>query len=66
MPVVTVNWWKGISDEARKQMVQEVTGTISRIAECPQQAVTVIVQDVEKSHWGLGGEVAAELQPSQG
>lgn len=62
MPVITVNWWKGVSDEGRRQLVQEVTGTVSRIAQCPREAVTVIVQDVEKSHWGLGGQVADDLQ----
>lgn len=61
MPVITVNWWKGIGDEGRRQLVEEVTGSVSRIAGCPREAVTVIVQDVERSHWGRGGTMAADL-----
>jgi 4-oxalocrotonate tautomerase len=58
MPVVTVNWWKGVGSQGRTELVEELTGTVSRIAECPRAAVTVIIQDVEPSHWGLGGRMA--------
>lgn len=58
MPVVTVNWWKGISEQGRRQMIEEVTDSVSRIAGCPTDAVTVIVNDIEQSHWGKGGKTA--------
>ncbi|WP_158895073.1 tautomerase family protein [Amycolatopsis anabasis] len=61
MPVVNVNWWKGAGEQQRRELVEEVTKTVSRIAGCPAAAVTVIVSDVEQDHWGTGGRLAADL-----
>ncbi|MEW2621376.1 tautomerase family protein [Streptomyces sp. NPDC048106] len=58
MPVVTVDWWAGRQGDARKELVEEVSATVARIANCPVQAVTVIVRDVERSHWATGGRLA--------
>ncbi|ASU80400.1 4-oxalocrotonate tautomerase family enzyme [Actinopolyspora erythraea] len=60
MPVVTVNWWSGVDGTGRRELVEEVTRTVSRIARCPESAVTVLIQDVERSHWGSGGEVVED------
>ena len=61
MPVVTVDWWTGIGERGRRQMIEEVTESISRVAECPRDAVTVIVRDVDPDHWGRGGKTADQL-----
>ncbi|MFF7359454.1 tautomerase family protein [Streptomyces sp. NPDC008125] len=60
MPVVTVDWWSGTEHEQRRELIEEVTASVSRIAGCPAEAVTVIVRDVERSHWGKGGVPASE------
>ncbi|KOG90800.1 tautomerase family protein [Streptomyces varsoviensis] len=61
MPLVQVSWWKGAGTDQRRQLVEEVTETVARIAKCPEAAVTVIVNDVETDHWGRGGTLASEL-----
>ncbi|MEV7724411.1 4-oxalocrotonate tautomerase family protein [Streptomyces sp. NPDC087917] len=61
MPVITVDWWQGNDRAQRTQLVSELTETVSRIAHCPHEAVTVIVRDVELSHWGKGGVLADRL-----
>lgn len=58
MPVVNVSWWRGAGEPARRQLVSELTESVSRIAGCPEAAVTVIVTDVEKDHWAVGGRLA--------
>jgi 4-oxalocrotonate tautomerase len=58
MPVVTVDWWKGNDRARRAELVSEVTSTLSRIAGCPEEAVTVLIRDVEQGHWGKGGVLA--------
>ncbi len=60
MPVVTVDWWTGTKHEGRRELVEEVTATVSRIAGCPPEAVTVIIRDVEPTHWARGGQLAAD------
>lgn len=65
MPVVTVDWWKGNDRAQRAELVSEVTSTLSRIAGCPEDAVTVLIRDVEPGHWGKGGALADTLISGQ-
>ncbi|OIJ92316.1 tautomerase family protein [Streptomyces monashensis] len=61
MPVVNVALWKGNTTDQRRQLVTELTDSVARIANCPEEAVTVIVTEVETDHWGKGGRLASEL-----
>ncbi|MFI8101506.1 4-oxalocrotonate tautomerase family protein [Streptomyces sp. NPDC086023] len=61
MPVITVDWWKGNDRAQRAELVAELTETVAKVANCPHDAVTVIVRDVEPSHWGKGGALADTL-----
>lgn len=54
MPVISVDWWKGNDRARRQELVGELTACVSRIAGCPEDAVTVIVRDVDPDHWGKG------------
>ncbi|MET9529936.1 4-oxalocrotonate tautomerase family protein [Streptomyces sp. NPDC006649] len=67
MPVITVDWWQGNDRARRAQLVKEVTDTVSRVAGCPATAVTVLVRDVERGYWGMGGELAdaGDARPSE-
>jgi 4-oxalocrotonate tautomerase len=58
MPVVTVDWWKGAGRTQRVELVTELTSCVARIAGCSQEAVTVIVRDVDPGYWGKGGVLA--------
>ncbi|GAA0456571.1 4-oxalocrotonate tautomerase family protein [Streptomyces stramineus] len=61
MPVVTIDWWSGKQEKDRRELVEEVSATVSRIAACPLEAVTVVIRDVGPAHWGSGGRLAADL-----
>nr|WP_042185006.1 4-oxalocrotonate tautomerase family protein [Kibdelosporangium sp. MJ126-NF4]CEL16447.1 hypothetical protein [Kibdelosporangium sp. MJ126-NF4]CTQ90399.1 hypothetical protein [Kibdelosporangium sp. MJ126-NF4] len=61
MPLVRVNWWPGATESERRDFVAEITGTVAKYAKCPESAVMVIVTDVEKDHWGLGGKLCSDL-----
>ncbi|MGW8695298.1 tautomerase family protein, partial [[Kitasatospora] papulosa] len=63
VPVISVDWWKGNDRARRQELVGELTACVSRIAGCPEDAVTVIVRDVDPDHWGKGGRLADELVP---
>ncbi|WP_262703635.1 MULTISPECIES: tautomerase family protein [Streptomyces] len=54
MPVVTVDWWQGNDRERRAVLVSELAATVSRVAGCPVEAVTVVVRDCEPGHHGSG------------
>jgi 4-oxalocrotonate tautomerase len=59
MPLVEVFVWKGFGEEKAKKVIQNITKVFVDL-EIPQQAVEVIVKEIPKSHWGIGGEPASE------
>ena len=59
MPIVHVNVWKGFGQEKTKTVIQKITKVFVDLG-IPEQAVEVIVHEIPKSHWGIGGAPASE------
>jgi len=59
MPIVQVNVWEGFGKEKVKILIQNITKVFVDLG-IPEQAVEVLVYEVPKSHWGIGGEPASE------
>jgi 4-oxalocrotonate tautomerase len=57
MPVVHVYMWSGVSREAKVRIVKGITKVFEELG-IPSQAVEVIIQEVPKENWGIGGESA--------
>ena len=62
MPIVHVNMWKGISEEAVKQIISGITKVFVDM-NIPARAVEVLVHEVPKTHWGIEGKPATEVLP---
>jgi 4-oxalocrotonate tautomerase len=59
MPIVHVNVWEGFGREKVKTVIQNITKVFVDLG-VPAHAVEVIVHEIPKSHWGIGGESASE------
>jgi len=59
MPIVHVFVWKGFSNEAKKKIIAGVTKLFAEVG-VPTEAVEVIIHEVSKEDWGIGGEQASE------
>lgn len=59
MPIVHVNFWEGVGQPQVKKMIRGITDVMMDIG-VPEQAVEVIVHEIPKTHWGVGGEPASE------
>lgn len=59
MPVVTVEMWEGRTLEQKKQLVAGITAAFEQIG-TPATAVQIILKDVPKHHWAIGGKLASE------
>jgi len=59
MPVVHVNVWEGFGQEKVKVAIRDITKVFVNLG-VPQHAVEVLVHEVKKAHWGIGGEPASE------
>lgn len=62
MPTVHVNMWNGLSDEAAEKIIIGITKVFVEIG-IPEQAVEVIIHEVPKAHWGIGGKPASKARP---
>ncbi len=59
MPIVHVNVWEDFGAEKVKTVIQEITKIFVDLG-VPEYGVEVIVHEIPKSHWGIGGEPASE------
>jgi 4-oxalocrotonate tautomerase len=59
VPIVHVHFWEGVGEEQVKTMIRGITKVIVDLG-VPEQAVEVIVHEIPKTHWGVGGEPASE------
>jgi len=59
MPVVHVNVWEGFGPQKAKTVIRGITTVFADLG-IPAPAVEVIVHEIQKSHWGIGGEPASE------
>jgi len=59
MPIVHVYIWSGVSREAKARIIKDITKVFEELG-IPGQAVEVVIHEVPKENWGIGGEQASE------
>jgi len=59
MPLVDVKVWEGFGAEKARAVIEGITDVFTGLG-IPRQAVEVVVYEVPKTHWGIGGEPASE------
>jgi len=51
--------WSGASKEAKAKIIKGITKVFEEL-EIPSHAVEVVIHEVPKENWGIGGEQASE------
>ena len=64
MPVVTVEMWEGRTVEQKRQLVEGITESFVQIG-VPREALQIIIKDVPKHNWAIGGRLASEMPPKR-
>ncbi len=59
MPIVHVDFWEGVGADKVKTMIRGITEVMVGLG-VPAHAVEVIVHEIPKTHWGVGGVPASE------
>ncbi len=62
MPIVTIEMWAGRTIEQKKQLVEGITSVMTNMG-IPPEAVQIIIKDVPKHNWAIGGKLVSE-EPS--
>jgi 4-oxalocrotonate tautomerase len=60
MPIIRVDFWEGVSEAKVKTMIRGLTDVMVNIG-VPENAVEVIVYEIPKTHWGVGGAPCSEV-----
>ena len=62
MPLVRVDMWVGRTLEQKKELAEEITKVFISQG-TPRDAVHIIMRDVSKENWGIGGQLCSEKFP---
>lgn len=55
MPIVNIQIMEGRPEGKVKELIHNVTEVVSATLDAPKQNVRVLVSEVPKTHWGIGG-----------
>ena len=59
MPIIHVNVWEGFGEKKAKKVINGITKIFVDL-DIPSQAIEVIIHEIPKSRWGIGGEPASD------
>jgi 4-oxalocrotonate tautomerase len=59
MPVIVVEMWEGRTIEQKKLLIEGITDSFAKIG-TPAEVVQVILRDIPKHNWSVGGKLASE------
>ena len=60
MPIVQIDMLEGRSLEQKRAMVAKITDAITETANCPADAVTIIIRDMPTTNLGKGGKLRSD------
>ena len=61
MPIVQIDLLEGRTLEQKRAMVAKVTEAIQETANCPADAVTIIIREMPPIHLGKGGKLRSDV-----
>ena len=63
MPIIRVEILEGRSVEKKRELVETLSRETARIIGCPESSIYVVIEDVAKQNWGVGGELLSDKYP---
>jgi 4-oxalocrotonate tautomerase len=62
MPLVQIHILEGRTPELKKKLITEVTNAVINSLDAPRENVRVVIYEVPKSHWSVGGVTMEERE----
>lgn len=60
MPFISVDMFPGRSEDVKKALVRDITEAFVRNCGVPAESVWVVLREVPREHWGVGGKLRSE------
>ncbi|MCB2204705.1 2-hydroxymuconate tautomerase family protein [bacterium] len=61
MPIIMAHILEGRDDELKRLLIRNLTDTVVETLKVPKESVRVILQEMGKEEYGIGGKTAKEL-----
>ena len=61
MPLIQINMMEGRPPEKIEALIKNVTATVSETLDAPKESIRILVTELPKTHWGIGGTSAKQL-----
>jgi 4-oxalocrotonate tautomerase len=55
MPLVRIEMWPTVTRDQKKDLIRRVTDAVVSAVGCPEGAVEVMLFEVDKADWAIGG-----------
>ena len=62
MPIVQIDMLQGRTVELKREMVKKLTDVIVETANCPPQAVTIVIREMSEENLGTAGMLRVDKQ----
>ena len=62
MPTAQLYILEGRTDTQKENLISEVTDAMVRAIDAPKDRVRVIITEMPKTHFGIGGESASKVK----
>lgn len=66
MPVITVEWLEGRTQQQKRAIASALTKAFVEIAKVPSDQVWVVFRDVKRSNWAMAGRLLGDRPTSRG
>lgn len=61
MPLAQISMLEGRTEDQKRAVIEKVTQALIEAIGVPAESVRVVIQDVPKTNWGIGGVSAKDL-----
>jgi 4-oxalocrotonate tautomerase len=61
MPIANIQMMEGRTAEQKTQLIRKVTDAIMEALDAPEGNVRVLINEIPKQHFGIGGQSADKL-----
>ncbi len=55
MPVITVDWYEGRSDEVKRELAEKLTDLMVEVGQAKRESVWIRFVDTPRKDWAIGG-----------
>ncbi len=61
MPIAHIHILEGRTPEQKRAAIERVTQALHETLGAPPESIRVVIQEIPKENWGIGGRTAKEL-----